>query len=346
MAGILKGDCVALTQKEGAPFYSRGNYGYPQSGGSFEMDLIEATYLVECDRLEVLSDEKKMTFEEIFCHSSSVLDDFDIKYIVYRDIRQRGCIVRNECGEYDMTMYERGKNISNSRPQYYVRAVSERTSTNISSFKDQIQETQNRGKQLLYAVVDEEGDLGYYAMSKVNSRGKVPAEIIGTAEGRLVRDRVFVFEPESCELLNSKAFYGKMISGVLQLSIIEACYLMHIGALTVSGPDGRMDKSSLKEYGRAVQEEFDMRLSAYTDLRGRGLVVKAGFKYGTHFRVYEESPDDCHARYLIHSVLASTITMWPEISRIVRLSMGVKKDILFCRVTDRMEYLIFKWVRP
>ena len=61
MAGILKGDCVALTQKEGAPFYSRGNYGYPQSGGSFEMDLIEATYLVECDRVEVLSNGKRMT---------------------------------------------------------------------------------------------------------------------------------------------------------------------------------------------------------------------------------------------------------------------------------------------
>lgn len=310
------------------------------------MDLIEATYLVECGRLEVTSEGRPMTFEELFCHSSSVLEDFDIKYIVYRDIRQRGCIVRNECGEYDMTMYERGKTISNSRPQYYVRAVSERTSTDISSFKDQIQETQNRGKQLLYAVVDEEGDLGYYAMSKVNPHGSVPAEVSCDAEGRLVRDRVFVFEPDMCQALNSNAFYGKMISGVLQLSIIEACHLMRIGALTVTGKDGRLDAESLEAYGRSVQEEFDMRLAAYSDLRGRGLVVKAGFKYGTHFRVYEGSPDDCHARYLIHSVPASTVTMWPEISRIVRLSMGVKKDILFCRVTDRTEYLIFKWVRP
>ena len=346
MAGILKGDFVALTQKEGAPFYTRGNYGYPQSGGSFELDLIEATYLVECGRLEVTSDGRTMRFDELFCHSSSVHEDFDIRYIVYRDIRQRGCIVRNECGEYDMTMYERGKNISNSRPQYYVRAVSERSSTNIASFKDQIQETQGRGRQLLYAVVDEEGDLGYYVMSKVNPRGNVSDRVCGTHRGRLVRDRVFVFDPDSCKALNGASFYGKIISGVLQLSIIEACHLMRSGSLEVEGPDGLMDLESLIAYGRSVQEEFDMRMSAYTDLRGRGLVVKAGFKYGTHFRVYEDSPDDCHARYLIHSVPASTVTMWPEISRIVRLSMGVKKDILFCRVTDRTEYMIFKWVRP
>jgi tRNA-intron endonuclease len=38
--------------------------------------------------------------------------------------------------------------------------------------------------------------------------------------------------------------------------------------------------------------------------------------------------------------------MWPEISRTVRLSGGVKKEILFCRTGEHMEYLDFKWFRP
>ena len=109
---------------------------------------------------------------------------------------------------------------------------------------------------------------------------------------------------------------------------------------------GRNTLDELKASGREFQDEFDLRLRAFSDLRRRGLVVKTGFKYGTHFRVYEKSPDDCHARYLVHSVSGTNRTMWPEISRAVRLSGGVKKEILFCRVTDRTEYMEFKWFRP
>jgi tRNA-intron endonuclease len=48
----------------------------------------------------------------------------------------------------------------------------------------------------------------------------------------------------------------------------------------------------------------------------------------------------------VHAVPSSKVTMWPEISRTVRLSGGVKKDILFCRISDKIEYLEFKWFRP
>jgi tRNA-intron endonuclease len=75
-------------------------------------------------------------------------------------------------------------------------------------------------------------------------------------------------------------------------------------------------------------------------------LVKTGFKYGAHFRVYDKTPDADHAKYLVHSVPRDKVMMWPEISRTVRLSGGVKKEILFCRTGEPMEYLEFKWFRP
>ncbi len=48
----------------------------------------------------------------------------------------------------------------------------------------------------------------------------------------------------------------------------------------------------------------------------------------------------------MHAVDASNRTMWPEISRAVRLSGGVKKEFLFSRVGDDVEYLEFRWFRP
>ena len=175
-----------------------------------------------------------------------------------------------------------------------------------------------------------------------------PREKAERVQGRLVRDRVFVFDQQDSETLRESGFYGKMIDNVLQLSLIEACYLVKRKEISVySAVTGKkIPLSALKDFGRRTQDEFDIRLRAYSDARGRGLVVKTGFKYGTHFRAYEGSPDDCHAKYLIHAVDASNRTMWPEISRAVRLSGGVKKEFLFCRVGETVEYLEFRWFRP
>ncbi len=350
MSGELKEDSVIVkSQKEGSQLYNRGNFGYPMSGGGLELDLIEALYLVESKRLEVVSDDGPVTFEELFNHSSTLMENFDIDYLVYRDIRSRGFVVKIESGTFDMSVFPRGKTMSNSRPIYMVRAVSERTAFDIATYTGEVSETEDRGKELLYGVVDEEGDVTYYKMSRRDPKGNVPPrEKTERTQGLLVRDRIFVFDPNDSLLLRDSGFYGKMIENVLQLSLIEACYLVKRKEISVysSQTGKKLSLTALKEFGRETQDEFDLRLKAYTDLRSRGLVVKTGFKYGTHFRAYEGSPDDCHARYLFHVVDAANRTMWPEISRAVRLSGGVKKEFLFCRIGDSVEYLEFKWFRP
>ena len=350
MVGLLKDDMVIVKeQKEGSQLYNKGNYGYPRSGGGVDLDLVEATYLVECKRLEVRGPEGPMTFSELFRHSAGVLDGFDIKYLVYRDLRQRGFVVKMETGNYDMSVFPRGKTMSNSRPEYYILAVSERNAFEISEFMRRVNDAKDRKKRLLYGVVDEEGDLTYYMMSLRDPIGKVfPERPDGKAEGWLIRDRVFVFDNEHAELLRGYGFYGKALSDVLQLSLIESCHLIAKGRLIVHAQDDSIiDFDELYDFSSSMQDEFDLRLRTYMDLRERGMVVKTGFKYGTHFRVYEASPDDCHARYLVHAVSDEGLKMWPEISRTVRLSGGVKKEILFGRAyKGGIQYLEFKWFRP
>ncbi len=349
MSGELIDDSVIIVdQKEGSQLFNKGNFGYPKSRGGLELDLVEATFLLECERLEVFYQGSPMHFDELFNYASSVQEGFDVIYLVYRDIRQRGFIVKAETGDFDLSVFPRGTTMSSARPIYMVRAVSERTALDITKFSAEISQTENRGKQLLYGVVDEEGDLTYYIMSTKDPQGFVKGKALDVpATGRLISDRVFVFDKEESKKLRDSAFYGKTLEGVLQLSLIESCYLISTGDLRVISSERKtISCESLVDFGRKTQDEFDLRLKAFDDLRERGLVVKTGFKYGTHFRVYEKSPDDCHARYLVHAVPASKVTMWPEISRTVRLSGGVKKEILFCRISDSVEYLEFKWFRP
>ncbi|MCL2608012.1 MAG: tRNA-intron lyase [Methanomassiliicoccaceae archaeon] len=344
MPGTLKENSVIVTdQKESSQIYNKGNFGYPVSGGGLELDLIEATFLLESGRLVVLRENEEMTFESLFAYSSSASEGFDIRYMVYKDIKQRGFVVKPE-SDLDLSVLPRGRMLSNSRPKYLVKAVSERTAFNMDTFMELAEATGSKGKELLYGIVDEEGDMTYYIVSKRELSGSTAPDCGNRAEGKLIKDRVFVFD--GTPSMHTGGAFGKMTDGVLQLSLIETCYLMSKGIMDVISENGNMSADGMMEFGRAAQDEFDLRFKAFSDMRDNGLVVKTGFKYGTHFRVYEKHPDSCHARFLVHSVDGSRTLMWPEISRAVRLAHGVKKEMLFCRAKDGAEYLEFKRFRP
>jgi tRNA-intron endonuclease len=140
-----------------------------------------------------------------------------------------------------------------------------------------------------------------------------------------------------------------MIGPTLQLSLIEAAFLTDLGVLklTDSKTNRPVTSAALKKRARGLQADFDLRLDAFKDMKGKGLIVKTGFKYGSHFRAYEGDPAKQHARYLVHAVPKEFKTMWPEVSRAVRLAHGVKKEILLGRVSEKeVEYVSISRYRP
>lgn len=345
MPGVLKDDMVVVSdQKEGSQIYNKGNYGYPISKGGLNLDLLEATYLLESKRLEVTLDGDNMSFEELFRHSSQIHEDFDIRYMVYRDIRQRGFVIKSETGGFDFSVFPRGKTLSSGRPEYMVKAVSERAASDIRTFQDNAMLTSEKGRKLLYGVVDEEGDLTYYVVSSKSTTGSIKVHKEDAIDGSLIKDRVFVFKEDDSKKLYDNGYFGKMTDGTLQLSLIESCYLVKRGLLNVISSGKTIGYDELMKFSDSVQDEFQIRFSTFSDLRDKGLLVKTGFKYGTHFRVYEKQPDECHARYLVHSLRDDRRMTWPEISRTVRLAHGVKKEILFC--DQSLRYTEFKRFRP
>jgi tRNA-intron endonuclease len=350
MPGELKGDTVfVIDQAEASQIYNKGYYGYPQKGGALELDLLEAIYLVEADRMVVLLDEVKQDLKGLIQKAVSSHPDFHIHYSVYRDLRQRGYIVKLDGGEFNFRIFPRGGNPSNSQTKSWVLAVSERSTFNILKMLTQAGLSERTRKELLLAVVDEEGDITYYEAERAEPKGSmVPVQGENTVEGMLVEDSVLILNEDEADALYKEGFYGKKIGRYLQISLIEAAYLFDIGRLTMINISGKgMKVAAFLKRARAVQPDFDLRLTAFKDLRGRQMVVKTGFKYGTHFRVYEGDPGHHHSKYLVHAVPGDYATIWAEISRAIRLAHGVKKEILFGKVTkDGVEYARMKRVRP
>ena len=175
MPGELEKDSVIIKdQTEASQIYNKGFYGYPLSGGSLELDLLEAIYLVESDRLEVLNNGQKMTIAQLVGSASLAHRDFQIKYIVYRDLRQRGYVVKAAGGEFDFRVFPCGGTPASSQTKHWVVAISERSAFSIAFFSGEVERSDKTRKELLLAVVDEEGDITYYKANFSRSERSAP----------------------------------------------------------------------------------------------------------------------------------------------------------------------------
>jgi tRNA-intron endonuclease len=150
-----------------------------------------------------------------------------------------------------------------------------------------------------------------------------------------------IFDDEA-EEVHEQLYYGKFLdSGELQLSPSEAMHLVDREEIEVEENDQVLSREELFERFRSIDEEFDYKYAAYSDLRERGLIVKSGFKFGAHFRVYErgvnpykEGPKSQkdHTKYVVHAVPENHTMSFQEMSRAVRLAQNIRASMLWAVV--------------
>lgn len=158
----------------------------------------------------------------------------------------------------------------------------------------------------------------------------------------LKEDRIIVDDVPAAGRLLQKGF-GKKVGpgGMLELSLIEGLYLLGRGSIEIT--DGEREISAGDIIKIALEEDFQMKYKVYSDLRERGHIVKTGFKFGAHFRVYERGESlSSHSKYLVHAVPEKEVYSFHEVSRIVRLAHGVKKEILFAVVDEEGDITYYK----
>src|SRR5207244_1301953 len=86
MPGELSDDHVLVeTPAEASALYNRGYFGTPRSGGALELDLLEAVYLVEADRLEVRREGRRVSARDLFRAAGAAVPSFEIRYLVYEE---------------------------------------------------------------------------------------------------------------------------------------------------------------------------------------------------------------------------------------------------------------------
>ncbi len=356
MTGTIRDDATVriADPAEAGAIYGRGFFG-TLAGGGLALDRTEAVYLAEMGRLDVRAVAgQTVPWPELFRRSLRVETGFGIRYLVYRDLRQRGYVVRTGPLPVAFSVLPRGGVLQKTPARYWVEAVSERAPFDLDRLLALTERAQPAKKQLLAGVVDEESDLTYYRLRCPRPTGALPP--LGAAqpiEAWLGEDRVLVFDSAGAETLGRQQAYGSRIGVRLELSLLEAIYLLSTGVLALRDARSRraVTLERLERRARRLEDSFDVRAATYRALRERHLVVKTGFKYGAHFRAYPRNPEHAHARYLVHAVPEGFRTAWSEVARGVRVAQGVRKDFLLAAVGDaraspRVRFLALERIRP
>jgi len=338
---IINDKIIVDKPKDVGRLFTKSHFGTTLLGNKLELDLLEGVFLLEEEKIKIFHVKKEVGFDELMKIAIQKITNFEIKYLVFKDLRNRGQAIKL-CEENDEKDFYGVKN------KTLVKTFSERDFLDIDDTKKLLKLAKKENRELWYAIVDEEGDLTYYKVNSLDIKGANKEYAYNKVQVILLKNRVIIFDKDVSRNLLEKEFYGKPFGKGLQVSLVESMYLLEKGVIDVQSEDGKkITKERLEQMINELQPDFELRLVVFKDLKKRGLIVKTGFKFGAHFRAYTSKPDVTHAEYLIHVVEKGFRSTWAEVSRAVRLAHSVNKEIVFARVdTGKIDYIDFGRLRP
>lgn len=168
-------------------------------------------------------------------------------------------------------------------------------------------------------------------------------------EAELIENRVIIWDSDAVAIYDEGG-YGKPLPEEkpdrIELDLIEAAYLVEKNKLKVFKKDGKKKKKlafkDLMEIGTKAVNEFHPQFIVFRDLRERGYLVKTGYKFGAHFRLYDrgvklirgpKAPHE-HTKAIVHAVAEESAFSLPEMSRAVRLAHNIRATMWWA-IVDR-----------
>lgn len=172
VAKLVGNRIVVWNPEDGVALYSEGYYGQPLGirkpkppfdfKEPLELSVLEAYYLAEKGRIIVLDEDgKQLSLEELRKHASRVYEMFDQKYRVYRDLRDRGYIVRPgiKFGA-DFAVYKYGPGIDHA--PFLVHVLPNVAEINAIEIVRAGRLAQSVRKKFIIATIEEENKVRYY----------------------------------------------------------------------------------------------------------------------------------------------------------------------------------------
>ncbi len=134
----------------------------------FTLAPFEILYLSYIKKLKILKVKKNISFDDLMQIYKKDDNDTFTKFLIYRDLRNRGYIVKSGFGfGSDFLVYEKG-HFGRKGAKYLIFGLNEGTEEKISRIQKNIEEITKMGKEPIIAVIERRGEVIYYKISKIN----------------------------------------------------------------------------------------------------------------------------------------------------------------------------------
>ncbi|MEA3203297.1 MAG: tRNA-intron endonuclease, archaea type [Thermoplasmata archaeon] len=317
-APIVRDDGVEVVDPvQATRLYQKGFIGEPRPGNLLRLSLVEAAWLCTQGRLELPGGAAGL-----LARGAAQGNRTEVAFLAYSDLRARGLVARHAEGGF--LVWPRGDGPPKPHA-YMVQVAAEGDAVDGAALSAAAQSSS------ILAVVDEDGAVTHYKVEQEAPAGSCPPGPLPKAKGVLLADRVLVADADAAQAYAQKEFLGTPSPAGLVLSIVEAAALQARGVLAVPG----LDKRARTAHG----------LAAYTALRDAGVVVKSGFRFGTHLRGYAGDPEEGHALWLVQCLDEDEALHWSALSRAIRLAHGVRKRFLVAIGAQPM-FVALTWFKP
>jgi tRNA-intron endonuclease len=166
-AVLMEKDTVVSDQSEIDAFSSRG-YGKVENA-LLKLSAHETLFLLDRGLLDVRRKKvkKNLGFQEVLQYFRASDENVWVKYLIYRDLRSRGYVVRDGFGlGVDFRLYERGE-YGKDVAEYIIYGIQEGKPVSMSELIDAVKHAQNSKKKLVLAVLNRRGEVVYYSLSQL-----------------------------------------------------------------------------------------------------------------------------------------------------------------------------------
>jgi tRNA intron endonuclease len=166
-SGTLTDNGVVIAEQSSIDQLTSRGYGASE-GKTFTLAFFEALYLQDKGMLEAKKDGQTLTFQELLHFYEEKNENAWVNYLVYRDLRSRGYVVREGFGaDIDFRIYERGSYGKDTAP-YLILVTQEGKPLPVADLADALSKCQTQKKELILAVTNRRGEIVHYSVGEMH----------------------------------------------------------------------------------------------------------------------------------------------------------------------------------
>lgn len=146
--------------------FEKSRFGEAFGKKKYQYSLVEGLYLWEKGKIKIKTSRKELDFGSYLKKAKRKDKNFLIRYAVYKDMRNRGYIVKTALKfGADFRVYDRGIKPGEDHAKWIIYPVSEVGSMTWYEFAAKNRVAHSTKKRLLIGIVDEELSVTYYEIA-------------------------------------------------------------------------------------------------------------------------------------------------------------------------------------